>query len=338
MGYTTANLVLVGMFKMKTNVNDDVDNKSSRAIESITRACGQEFMTKFYDPDVIEIMLNPDGTLWIDTLSSGQSILGKMSKTAAISMIRTVAGINDKYITNESPFLETNFPIDQSRFAAQFPPIVTSPTFALRKRAIKVFSLDDYVENDMITINQATAIKKAVRDHRNILVCGGTGSGKTTLLNAIIAEINILCPEERLIIIEDTPEIQSKAKNTITYRTSAEVSMSDLIKISLRMRPDRILVGEIRGAEALSLLESWNTGHEGGLATVHCNSATDAISRLILMVSKHHEAPRNIEFLINSVVDVIVFIEKGNDGKRRIKEVVALDGYNNDSFNFKSII
>lgn len=323
---------------MKKIVNDEIDSKNARAIESITRACGAEFMEKFSDPDVIEIMLNPDGILWIDTLSSGQSILGRMSKTAATSMIRTVAGINDKYITNESPFLETNFPLDQSRFAAQFPPIVTSPTFALRKRAIKVFSIDNYVENNTMTVNQANAIKKAVSEHRNILVCGGTGSGKTTLLNAIIAEIHTLCPEERLIIIEDTPEIQSEAKNTITYRTSSDVSMSDLIKISLRMRPDRILVGEIRGAEALSLLESWNTGHEGGFATVHCNSATDAISRLILMVSKHHEAPRNIELLINSVVDVIVFIEKTSDGKRRIQEVVALDGYNNDSFNFKSIV
>lgn len=224
-------------------------------------------------------------------------------------------------------------------FCSPITPIVKAPTFALRKRAVKIFTLEQYVESGTLTQPQYNTIIKAIKEHRNILIAGGTGSGKTTLLNAVINSMVVLSPYERMIIMEDTPEIQCAAENAVLYETSPEVNLSDLVKLTLRMRPDRILIGEIRGGEALSLLESWNTGHPGGVATVHCNSAEDATNRVVTLVSKNKEAPRNIEDMVGQILDVILFIEKDKTtGERCVKELVEVVGYEHNKFIFNSII
>ncbi len=186
-------------------------------------------------------------------------------------------------------------PLDGSRFAGKLPPIVSFPTFAIRKKALAIVTLDQYALAGSITPRQCAILKNAIAMHRNILVTGGTGSGKTTLINAIIHHMVVLDPAERIFIIEDTGEIQCAAENCVQYHMSLEVPMTALLRTTLRMRPDRILVGEVRGAEALDLSDAWNTGHEGGAATLHANNAQAGLARLKSLITRNPSAPQGIE-------------------------------------------
>ena len=230
-------------------------------------------------------------------------------------------------VTLQYPVVEGEFPLDGSRFAGQLPPIVGAPTFAIRKRASAIFTLAQYVEAGIMTEGHQAVIAQAVAAHRNILVVGGTGSGKTTLTNAIIDEIVRQNRHERLVIIEDTGEIQCAAPNCVTYHTTIEIPMTKLLRTTLRMRPDRILVGEVRGPEALDLLMAWNTGHEGGVATIHANDAHAGLSRLATLISMHPDSPRPIEPLIGEAVHLLIHITKTADGSRKVASVVSVDGY-----------
>ncbi|WP_295392424.1 P-type conjugative transfer ATPase TrbB [uncultured Thiodictyon sp.] len=241
-------------------------------------------------------------------------------------IIKTVAGYHGKEVTRHKPILEGELPLDGSRFAGQVPPVVTAPTFAIRKKAVAIFTIDDYVTAGIMTAGQAAILSDAIGAHRNILVIGGTGSGKTTLVNAIINRMVERDPAERVVIIEDTGEIQCAATNFVQYHTSLEVPMTLLLKTTLRMRPDRILVGEVRGPEALDLLMAWNTGHEGGAATLHANSARAGLDRLAMLISMHPDAPRPIEPLIGDVVHIVVHIARTPEG-RRVQEILAISGY-----------
>ena len=244
--------------------------------------------------------------------------------------MQNIAGFYSKELTAENPILECEFPIDGSRFAGQIPPIVSHPTFTIRKRAISIFSLENYVENSIMTQKQYETIVSAVGSHKNILVIGGTGSGKTTLVNAVIQKMVDLNPAERPVIIEDTGEIQCTAKNYVQFHTTSSVSMTDLLKTTLRMRPDRILVGEVRGPEALDLLMAWNTGHPGGAATLHANDAKSGLDRLATLITMSDHAPDQIEKLISEVVDVVICISRTADG-RKIKEIISVEGYNSQA-------
>ena len=215
--------------------------------------------------------------------------------------------------------------------------IVTAPTFAIRKRAVAVFTLEEYVEAGILSQRHYEAIKAAVKSHRNILVIGGTGSGKTTLVNAIINEMVIQDPTERVFIIEDTGEIQCAAENFVQYHTTIDVPMTALLKLILRMRPDRILVGEVRGAEALDLLDAWNTGHEGGAATLHSNTASSGLDRLASLISRNEAAPTKIEPLIGDAVHVVVHIARTPDGRRVVQEVLEISGYVDGKYLTKTI-
>ena len=211
-----------------------------------------------------------------------------------------------------------------------------APTFAIRKKAVAIFTLDQYVERGIMTAPQREALIAAVRAHRNILVIGGTGSGKTTLVNAIINEMVIQDPTERVFIIEDTGEIQCAAENYVQYHTSIDVTMTALLKTTLRMRPDRILVGEVRGPEALDLLMAWNTGHEGGAATLHANNAKAGLDRLAMLISMHPDSPKPIEPLIGEAVHVVVHIARV-EGSRRIQEILEVSGFANGQYITKTL-
>jgi P-type conjugative transfer ATPase TrbB len=256
--------------------------------------------------------------------------IGSMSSTSAEAAIRTIAACLQTTITRDNPTIECELPLDGSRFAGQIPPIVTAPVFAVRKRASRVFTLQQYVDAKIITPEQKQILCETIRDHRNILVTGGTGTGKTTLTNALIHELTDQFPGERLVIIEDTGELQCSAKNYVQYHTSPERSMTHLVRHSLRVRPDRILVGEVRGPEALDLLMSWNTGHEGGIATIHANNAAAGLTRLSTLVSMHPDAPREIEPLIGEAVDIVVHIARTEKSRvvREILKVVDFDRRN----------
>ena len=302
-----------------------------RQLEKLRRDFGDVFLTALADPESVEILLNPDGTLWQERLGAAPIQIGSLAPTKAEAVLRTIAACLQTTITREKPTIECELPLDGSRFAGQIPPVVPAPTFAVRKRASRVFTLDQYVQAGILTPKEKDFLCVAIRDHRNILVTGGTGGGKTTLVNGLIGEVTAQYPAERLIIIEDTGELQCAAANYVQYHTSPERTMTDLVRTSLRMRPDRILVGEVRGPEALDLLMAWNTGHEGGIATLHANNAQAGLARLATLVSMHPNAPRFIEPLIGDAVDVLVHIAR-KDGPpgRIVREVLVVEKWDGE--------
>jgi P-type conjugative transfer ATPase trbB len=290
-----------------------------RLMTKITRELGREVMTALQDDTVIEVMLNTDGKLWCDRLGEGMSCIGEMSAPNALALLGTIADGLGTVITKQSPILEGELLLDGSRFEGLIPPVVARPTFTIRKKALLIYTLDDYVQQGIMIAKQKAQIQEAITSRRNILVVGGTGSGKTTLTNAIIAEMVALTPEDRLVIMEDTAEIQCKADNAVILRTSIDISMQQLLRATMRLRPDRIIVGEVRGAEALALLKSWNTGHPGGIATLHANSADSGLVRLEQLIAESG-IQADMKALIDEAVDLVIFIEK-QGGKRVIKEI-----------------
>ncbi|HGA7692137.1 TPA: P-type conjugative transfer ATPase TrbB [Salmonella enterica subsp. enterica serovar Virchow] len=295
-----------------------------RIAEKLRRELGTQVCALLDDSKVIEIMLNPDGSLWCEWLGQPMERVGTMPKAQAESLMGTVASSLRTHITAANPILECELPLDGSRFEALLPPVVSGPTFTIRKKASIVFTLANYVKSGIMTEAQCQAIKSAVRERKNILVVGGTGTGKTTLTNAIIAEIDAVTPEHRIVIIEDTRELQCSSPNVVPLRAVDHVDMTRLLKATMRLRPDRILVGEARDGSALALLKAWNTGHPGGAATVHANSANAGLIRMEQLVAEATAAP--MQALIAEAVDLIIAIEKTATG-RRIKEVVTVSGH-----------
>ncbi len=308
-----------------------------RAKEKLRRDLGGLIENALNDPKTVEVMLNADGRLWQERLGESMHCIGSISNARAESIIKTVAGFHGKEVTRFKPMLEGELPLDGSRFAGQLPPIVSSPTFAIRKKALSVFTLDEYVESGIMTNEQCEVIKETVLNHRNILVTGGTGSGKTTLVNAIINEMVTRSPQERIFIIEDTGEIQCTAENIVQYHTTLDVSMTQLLKTTLRMRPDRILVGEVRGSEALDLLDAWNTGHEGGAATLHANNALSGLCRLKSLITRNPASPTEIEPLIGEAVHCVVHITRRPEG-RIIEEIISVSGFENGQYLIEKLV
>lgn len=310
---------------------DSFVSVKDRAKQKLERDMGPLLLSALHDPKTVELMLNTDGRLWQERLGERMSCIGTLRPAQGEAIIKTVAGYHGKEITRAKPIIEGELPLDGSRFAGQLPPIVLAPTFAIRKKAVAIFTLEEYLTAGTLSEAQYRTLKAAVRDHLNILVVGGTGSGKTTLINAIINEMVLCNPTERVCIIEDTGEIQCAAENFVQYHTSLDVNMTTLLKVILRMRPDRILVGEVRGAEALDLLDAWNTGHEGGAATLHANSCLAGLIRLKSLITRNESAPSDIEALIGEAVQIVVHIAR-TPGGRRVQEIVAIDGYENGRY------
>jgi P-type conjugative transfer ATPase TrbB len=315
----------------------DVQSSRDRIKKKLIRDLGPDVLGLFSATTTIELMLNADGRLWIERLGGRVEPAGVIPLHRAEAIIRSVAGYHGKEARNPTPLLEAEFPLEGARFAAQLPPVVAAPTFAIRKRAIAIFALEQYLPDGAITQAQLNAIHSAIAARRNILVIGGAGSGKTTLVNAIINGMVEHGPDERLVIIEDTGEIQCAAANFIQYRTSAEVSMTALLKATLRMRPDRILVGEVRGPEALDLLMAWNTGHEGGAATLHANNASAGLTRLSTLINMHPDSPDPLERdrMIGEAVHLIVHIARTPQGQRKVVEVLEVGGFAEGLFGFQ---
>jgi type IV secretion system protein TrbB len=279
------------------------------------------------DPSVVEVMLNEDGTLWVERLGEPMVPVSEMPPHQAEALMTTVAATLETTITRDNPILECELPWDGSRFEALMPPVVARPVFTIRRRASRVFTLDEYVRQGVMGQRQRVIIEQAIEARQNILIVGGTGSGKTTLLNACIEHMARTSPDDRLVILEDTPEIQSNAKNRVFLRSTSNVDMLQLLKATLRLRPDRILVGEVRGAEALVLLKAWNTGHPGGVATVHANDARSGLERLGQLVQEAIQIP--MQALIGEAVKLVVSIARTGNG-RKVQEVVAVEGFDGE--------
>lgn len=302
-----------------------------RAKEKLRRDLGDVLLHTLNNPKTLDIMCNPDGRLWVDSIGSEMFCIGNISEARSESIIKTVAAFYGKEITKSNTVLEANLPLNGARFTAQIPPTVLGPTFNIRTKAACIFTLQSYVDKGIMTAQQFKVVLEMVTQHRNILVVGGTGSGKTTLVNAIIDSMVDISPSERVIIIEDTGEIQCRAENAVQFHATPETDMTHLIRTTLRMRPDRILVGEVRGPEALDLLDAWNTGHEGGAATLHANDALSGLTRLKSLISRNPAAPKDIEPLIAEVVHGVVHIERAPGG-RRVSEIISVEGYDNNKY------
>lgn len=305
-----------------------------RKIRKLRSEMGTVINNALENNRVIEIMLNSDGKLWIEELGKPMQDAGYMSRVNAESMINTIADTLDTIVNKQNPILEGELIIDGSRFEALIPPIVSNPCFSIRKKANLIFTLEDYLDTNSITRQQKVIVERAISNRENILIVGGTGSGKTTLTNAVIEKLSQIAPQDRLVIIEDTAEIQCSVKNTVIMRTSLNVNMLDLLKVTMRMRPDRILVGEVRDSSALALLKAWNTGHPGGIATLHANSARAGLIRLEQLIAEATSTP--MQNLISEAVDLIVSIEK--EGARRVvKEIIKVKGFKNNEYVIEEI-
>jgi type IV secretion system protein VirB11 len=314
------------IYRKKINSLEDVTDAEIQKLLGIAKRLPAMAFDALFDPLTIELMLNPDGKIWHEKLGCEMEYICDMRESEADEFIRKIAGYLKKVITRDNPLIEGVLPLDDSRFAGQIPPVVAHPTFAIRKRAVRVFTLAEYVVAGVMTEAQCRYICRAIATRQNILIIGGTGTGKTTLGNAVLNEVTVLEPWARQVIIEDTAELNSTALNRVNFQVSPGVTMTDLIKATLRMRPDRVIVGEVRGPEAFDLLQVWNTGHPGGLATLHANDCVSGLRRLKSLVSQHPLAPRDIEPDIALAVNLMVNIVKTGQG-RKVNEIVAVREY-----------
>ena len=311
------------IFRKRIAFLEDITDAEIQKLLGIAQRLPAVAFDALFDPGTIELMLNPDGKIWHEKLGEKMVHICDMRESDADEFIRKIAGYFKTTVTRENPRLEGVLPLDDSRFAGQIPPVVAHTSFAIRRRAVRVFTLEEYVDSGVMTVLQYGSLRAAIQNRQNILVVGGTGSGKTTLGNAVLHEITVMEPDARQIIIEDTAELNSTAKNKVNYQTTPDCTMTDLLKTALRMRPDRIIVGEVRGGEAFDLVQAWNTGHGGGFATLHANDCVSGLRRLKSLISQHPYAPRDIEPDIALAVNVIVNIAKSGT-ERRIREIVAV--------------
>lgn len=298
----------------------------ARSTSMLRSALGPAIAGWLDDAGVAEVMLNADGRLWIDRLDTGMAATGeRLSPTQAERIIRLVAHHVGAEVHRGSPRVSAELPGRGERFEGLLPPVVTEPIFSIRRPASLPLTLGDYVAAGTMTATAATYLTQAVQSHANILVAGGTSTGKTTLTNALLAVAS--AGSDRIILIEDTRELRCDAANVIALRTAPGVTMTDLVRSSLRLRPDRIPIGEVRGPEALDLLKAWGTGHPGGIGTIHAGNATTGLHRLeqlILEAIAHVPRP-----LIAETIDVIAVLG-GRGIERRLTELVRVEGLASD--------
>jgi len=304
-----------------------------RSQSKLKEDLGPLILEALSDKNIFEIMLNPDGRIWVEGFE-GMKEYGSMSAAAAQNLINTVSSVAEKITNNLSPsfggelWVEFDNDFKLFRFQAFIPPVVTYPAFIIRKPAGKSIPLESFVEDGIITPDQESMIKEAVQNKKSILVAGGTQSGKTTLCNAILDYLAKVCQNDRIITIEDTSELKCEVKNCVDLHTTPEKTMDNLIFDAMRSRPDRIIIGEVRGKEAHSLIKAWNTGHPGGLSTIHANSAESSLLRLEQLIMEAGVAP--VPESIAEAVNVLIYIQKTYKGKkgRQVKEIRELKGYN----------
>lgn len=302
-----------------------LDNKIvKRHFDMLTTSFGKDIVALLQDDDVIEIMLNPDGKLWAESFKQGKYFTGIIfDANQATNIIKLAAAYHQEIANYESPEISCELPETGSRFQGWLPPVAAAPTFTIRKRATHIFTLENYVKSGALTAEQADKLRIKIKERKNILIAGGTSSGKTTFANALLNELKEC--KDRIIVLEDLPELQINAEDCVKLTTTSTVSMRMLVKGILRMRPDRIIIGEVRDGAALELLKAWNTGHPGGICTIHANSPESTISRLEDLV---HEVvsvvPTN---LIQEAIDIVVFMKRDHNGKHKVDSITELATY-----------
>jgi len=324
----------------------------------LKRELGDIVLSLLTDDRTEDIVVNPDSALWVKRMGEEFFQIGHMSPAQVASAMGTVAAYRGTVLNHDHPILETELPLDGSRFEGIVPPVVRYPIFAIRLRPRRIFTLDDYEADGILTIksdplnrlrygddfaaairdlNHAGIVRAAIKARKNILVVGSTGSGKTTLVNAILDALATLAPHDRVITIEDTTELQCSVKNYVDLRAVGNVTMLQCLRACMRLKPTRIVVGEVRGAEAYTLLKAWNTGHPGGAATVHANDAISGLIRMESLVAEATSAPQ--QALIAEAVDLVIFVDPEPDLKagRKVREVLLVTGYRNGQYQVEHV-
>jgi type IV secretion system protein TrbB len=305
---------------------------TERLSDLLATALGPSVTELLKDDLVSEIRLNADGSLWVHRLGEGkfrsEAFISPINAQRAIYAV--AFGVNE--ICNEShPSISAELPKTGERFQGIIPPLSKSPVFAIRKKAVRVFSLEDLQIQEIITKETCNYLINAVLQRKNILVVGGTDSGKTTFANALLQAIE--GSNHRIVILEDTQELQCNATDVEYLRTRDGVAtLRDLVRMTMRLSPDRIVIGEVRGAEALDLLKAWNTGHGGGVSTVHASSARQGLSRIEQLVSEAGVTPSRE--MISEAVNVLVYMEKVGS-KRLVREVLEVQGLVKGDYRLK---
>lgn len=310
------------------------DESRDRRRAMLRTAMGPAIAAALADPAVVEIMINPDGCLRVERHGVGCVATDvRLAPGEVERIIRLIASHVRLEAGASNPIVSAELPETGERFEGLLPPVSTAPCFAIRKPIGQALRLEDYVADQILSPLHAAVLRKAVADRQTILIAGGTGSGKTTLANALLAEM--ADANERIVLIEDTRELQCAAKDTVALRTHrGSATLADLVRSTMRLRPDRIIVGEVRGGEALDMLKAWNTGHPGGIATVHANSAAAALSRLELLIQEAVSVvPRA---LIAQAIDLIVFIT-GRGGTRRVEQIAVVEGFAGGEYRLRKI-
>ena len=306
------------------NTNDEIQRRNTEKLRS---ELGSVICGALDDPEVIEIMVNPDGRIWLDRLSRGMEKTGKrISHDRLAAALGTIAAMLRTEINKRSPILEGELPLDGSRVEGILSPVTRAAALVIRKHSSAVFPMERYVLEKRIDQDSWVYLQDSIRDRKNVLISGGTGSGKTTFVNAVLDTLSKLCPGDRLVILEDTAELQCGMENVLTMRTDPQsgTTMQTLVRASLRLRPDRIVVEEVRGGEALDLLKSWNTGHPGGISTIHANSAVSSLTRMEQLISEVSKTP--MKELIGEAVDVVVFLRRIARFGPRVMEILEVKG------------
>jgi pilus assembly protein CpaF len=290
------------------------------------------------DESVSEIMGNPDATWWFerDGIIRREGTI-QFDAGRLRTGLEVIANQLGKRLDEDNPLLHAQLP-DGSRIAAVIPPVVRpAPALTIRKFTSRRFTVDDLIARGTLTPALADFLGEQISNGKTLLISGGTGTGKTTLLNVLAQAIP---EEERIVVIEDTSELRIQKPNVLavecqTDTFKARISFDDLLKSALRWRPDRIILGEVRGVEARTLLDSFNTGHSGSLATIHANSAEKGLHRFANLVIRSHPQATfsDIEAEIGEAVDFVVHIER-KPGRRVVREVLALRGFDRDSKRF----
>jgi Flp pilus assembly CpaF family ATPase len=334
------------------------DEQHQRLEVKLKRELGDPILSLLADDRTEDILLNPDSSLWIKRMGEGFVNFGQMAPAQAASALGTIAAWRGTVLNHDNPILETELPIDGSRFEGIVAPVVRHPIFAIRLRPRKIFTLGDYESDRIITdkldplnrlrrfddfaasvrtLNHTDTIRAAIRAKKNILVVGSTGSGKTTLVNAILDALAQITPHDRVISIEDTTELQCAVKNYVDLRAVGRVTMLECLRACMRLKPTRIVVGEVRGGEAHTLLKAWNTGHPGGAATVHANDAMSGLIRLESLVAEATSAPQ--QSLIAEAVDLVIFVDEEPDLKagRKVREVLLVTGYRDGRYQVEHV-
>ncbi len=332
----------------------DADHQS-RLDSKLRRELGEKILDALAQEITEDICLNPDGEVWVKRMGEPFILLDRMPPNRALSAMGTIAAQRGTVINHDHPILETELPLDGSRFEGLVSPIVRNPVFAIRMRPRRIFTLEEYESSGILTdlsdpsnrrrkretfldsvrrvrMSHGDIIRLALREKKNILVVGSTGSGKTTFVNACLTALACLAPDDRVISIEDTTELQCTAPNCVDLRATGEITMLDCLRASLRLKPTRIVVGEVRGAEAHTLLKAWNTGHPGGCATIHANDAISGLRRLESLVGEATASPQHA--LIAEAIDLVIFIDEDPDLRagRKVREVLLVTGHRDGQY------